>query len=177
VPHPNEVLWDFQVEVRRPRYPFAAAALAEAIEPDEELRFTTLVVPARFISSDTHPDTPQLGLALAQAGAVHGEESSLAGSIPPSPSTTVSWMVVTDRRVVLISHDRVAARIGPITDALLYWEVPLTSVALVEKRSRLQGARFRMHFVDGSDVTFITKRMRDVYALRDAVEAGRPNRS
>jgi hypothetical protein len=165
-----------EAEVKRPRYPFAAAALAAAIEPDEELRYTTLVVPASYISSGSHPDTPQIGLALAEAGAVPGDAGSLAPSIPRAPSTTVSWMVVTDRRVVLISHDRVAARVGPISDAFLYWEVPVTSVTRVEKRSRLQGARFRMRFVDGSDATFITKRMRDVNALRDAVEAGQPKR-
>ena len=160
--------------------PAVSAALSTVLDGDETLHFATIVVAVRYASgTGTSAMTTAVGSRLGRIGAVHGDATSLAAGIPapPTPGIKASWLLATDRRVALASLFRPPGQPkahqpgGP--RAWLYWEVPPAAIVRVEKRPRLQlMARFRLHFADGSNAAFMTRRAGDVQALRALLEPG-----
>jgi hypothetical protein len=158
--------------------PSISAALSTVLEEKEPLRYAAIVVAVRYASgTGTGEVTTAIGSRLGRIGAVHGDKTSVASSIPapPTPDLKASWLLVTDRRVALASvvrqpFHRKGQPPQPL-QASLYWEVPPARIVRVEKRPRLQlMARFRLHFSDGSNAAFMTRSASHVQELRDLLE-------
>ncbi|MEU8589010.1 hypothetical protein AB0C59_18710 [Streptomyces sp. NPDC048664] len=101
----------------------------------------------------------ELGTELVRGvGAESGGPGSIAAGLPRSSGALL--LRVTDQRVGLVQ---------PL-DGVPVHEIPRAWAARVERRPRLQlMARFRLHFVDGSWLAFLTFRRRTIETFQGAI--------
>jgi hypothetical protein len=160
--------------------PQVAAAFGVVLDPGEPLHFGAIVVTVAYGSgTGNNAMTTAVGSRLGRLGSIRGGPSSVAASIPapPTPGSSASWLVVTDRRLAFatIGSQKVdqpagQTRTPALLEARLYWQGPLNWIVAVEKRPRMQlMARFRLRFADGSSAAFMTLRASDVRSLRECL--------
>lgn len=140
----------------------AAAHLA----PAEQLLDVVPVVPLRGAHVvGAQGLVKEAGSALAQLGAVKGGQGSIAEAFPhPLPQAATRLLCVTDQRLLLLVST--PAR----KSAELAWQLPRSLLTRIERRLRLQLlAKFRLHFADGSSVSILTTRRRNVESLARAL--------
>lgn len=134
------------------------------LKDGESLLYLANANPAKAVTPLGLPGLgTELGMSMGKAGAVKGEADSIAASVPQRlPVGYLRLLCVTTKRLIFLIVDPARKHSKPL------WSTSRAQVAGVEKKPRLHVmAKFTVHFIDGSAVSFMTFRKKTILNLAE----------